>query len=51
MNVTVPNGLLGARYPARLKVSSGALGTGTVYGTDTGPTGETLTVQFHLSTF
>jgi hypothetical protein len=49
VNVRVPNGLLGARYPARLKVSSGALGTGTVYGTDTGLTGETLTVQFHLS--
>jgi hypothetical protein len=49
VNVTVPNGLLGTRYPARLKVSTGALGTGTVYGTDTGLTGETLTVQFHLS--
>ena len=50
VTVTVPNGLLGARYPARLKVSSGALGTGTVYGTDTGLTGEALTVQLHLST-
>jgi hypothetical protein len=50
VNVVVPNGLLGARHDARLKVSSGALGTGTVYGTDTGLTGEALTVQFHLST-
>jgi hypothetical protein len=49
VNVVVPNGLLGARHDARLKVSTGALGTGTVFGTDTGLTGETLTVQFHLS--
>jgi hypothetical protein len=50
VNVLVPNGLLGTRYPARLTVSSQAMGTGTVYGRDTGLTGEALTVQFHLST-
>jgi hypothetical protein len=49
VSVTVPNGLLGQRHPARLKVSSGALGTGHVYGTDTGLTGERLTVRFRLA--
>ena len=49
VSVTVPNGLLGQRHPARLKVSSGALGSGHVYGTDTGLTGEQLVVRFHLS--
>ena len=49
VNVTVPNGLLGARHDARLTVSSQVLGTGILYGRDTGLTGETLTVQFHLS--
>jgi hypothetical protein len=49
VSVTVPNGLLGQRHPARLTVSSGALGTGHVYGTDTGLTGERLTVRFRLA--
>ena len=49
VSVTVPDGLLGQRHPARLKVSTGALGTGHVYGTDTGLTGERLKVRFRLA--
>jgi hypothetical protein len=47
-HVTVPNGLLGASYPTRVKVTSGALGTGTVYGSATGQSGQPLNVSFTL---
>ena len=48
VKVTVPNGLLGKRFQTRTKVSSLLLGLGTVYGTTTGWSGSTMTVQFKL---
>ena len=48
ISVTVPNDLRGRSHPARLTVSSLALGKGTLYGTDSGRTGERLTVRFRL---
>lgn len=48
VNVTVPNGLLGKKFAARTVVSALLLGLGKVYGTATGSSGSTMTVQFKL---
>ena len=48
VKVTVPNGLLGRTFPTRTVVSSGPLGLLKVYGTATGYSGQTMTVQFKL---
>jgi hypothetical protein len=47
LRVTVPAGS-GAGYPTRLKVSSGPLGTLTVYGQTTGTSGQQMSVPFYL---
>jgi hypothetical protein len=49
LSVTVPNGLLGATYETRLTCSSGALGTGTVYGLTGGTSGTAMNLQFRLN--
>jgi hypothetical protein len=53
LKVTVPSGLLGLGNgkprPARLKVSSGLLGSGVDYGSTTGETGKVMTVDFRLN--
>ena len=48
VKVTVPNGLLGKRFPTRTVISSGPLGLLKVYGTATGNSGSAMTVQFKL---
>jgi hypothetical protein len=48
VKVTVPNGLFGKVFSTRTVVSSGPLGLLKVYGTATGTSGRTMTVQFKL---
>jgi hypothetical protein len=49
VRVTVPAGSGGASYPTRVKVSSGPLGTLTVYGQTTGTSGAPMEVPFYLA--
>ena len=48
LDVTVPNGLLGVRFPTRTTASSGPLGTGTVYAQVSGMSGEPMRATFTL---
>ena len=49
LSVTVPDGLLGDTYQTRLTCSSGALGTGTVYGSTGGTSGKPMQLAFPLN--
>jgi hypothetical protein len=49
LSVTVPDGLLGASYDTRLTCSSGALGSGTVYGRAEGTSGQAMSLAFRLN--
>ena len=46
--VTVPNHLVGSGFPTRALVSSGPLGTGTVYAATEGASGTPMTLRFTL---
>jgi hypothetical protein len=49
LSVTVPDGLLSDSYQTRLTCSSGALGTGTVYGSTEGTSGRAMQLAFRLN--
>ena len=48
VNVTVPNDLFGSGFPTRAAVSSGPMGTGTIYATAEGTSGSSMRLRFTL---